>query len=191
MRLERTGRVVQEDSGRSELGELLRLLDELLLATRARAVDEARLELTVGLCDRLARFTEVGDVVQRILEAEDVDPALRRARYETAREVAADRARADQEAPAKRHPERRLRPRFQRADPLPWALDATPHGGVEDTSAGDLEIGEAGAVEKLGQPQQVRCRHAVGKRLLAEQPDRRIDERWHGGEGNSPYALLM
>ena len=36
-----------------------------------------------------------------------------------------------------------------------------------------------GAVQELGEPQEVGRRHAAGKRLLAEQPDRRVDERWH------------
>ena len=76
-----------EDSCRSELGELLRLLDELLLATRARAVDESRLELPVRLGDRLTRLTEVGDVVERILDTEDVDSAVGRARHKTPGEV--------------------------------------------------------------------------------------------------------
>ena len=137
-------------------------------------------ELPVGLGDRLARLAEIGDVVQRVLEAEDVDPALGRARHETPGEVAADRVRADEEPAAERHAERRLRPSLQRADPLPRALDAAPYGRVEDTSAGDFEIREAGAVENLGEAEEVRRRHPVGKRLLAQQPDRRIDERGHG-----------
>ena len=41
VRLERPRRIVQQDTRRSEIGELLRLLDELLLAARAGAVDEA------------------------------------------------------------------------------------------------------------------------------------------------------
>ena len=67
------------------------------------AVDEARVELAVGRGDRLARLAQVLDVVQRVVEAEDVDPALRRARDEPAREVASDGARADEEAAAERH----------------------------------------------------------------------------------------
>jgi hypothetical protein len=102
-----------------ELGQLLRLLDERSSRRPARAVDQARVELALGGHDRLARLAQVRDVVQRVVEAEDVDPALGRAGDEAAREVAADRARADEEAPAKRHRERRLRPRLERADPLP------------------------------------------------------------------------
>ena len=92
MRLERARGVVQEHSGRSEFGQFLRLLDERLrLSASAGAVDEARVELAVGGHDRLARLTEVLDIVQRILEPEDVDPALGRARDESAREVTAHR----------------------------------------------------------------------------------------------------
>ncbi len=56
--------------------------------------------------------------------------------------------------------------RLQRADALPRALDAAAHGGVEDAAARDLEVGEAGAVEDLGEAQQVGRRHQAGERLL-------------------------
>ena len=109
MRLERARRVVQEHSSRSEFGQLLRLLDERLrLSASARAVDEARVELALRGHDRLARLAEVLDVVQRILEPEDVDPALGRARDEAAREVTAHRTGADEKSPTERHAERRL-----------------------------------------------------------------------------------
>ena len=91
-------------------------------------------------------------------------------------EVAADGPRADEEAAAQRHPERRLRARLQRADPLPRALDAAADGRVEDAAAGDLEVGEAGAVEDLREPSSsaVGIRPASGS--WAEQADRRVDE---------------
>ena len=74
---------------------------------------------------------------------------------EAAHEVAADGPRADEEAAAQRQSERRLRARLDRADALPRALDAAPHGRVEDAAAGDLEVGEPGAVEDLGEPEQL------------------------------------
>ncbi len=143
------------------------------------AVDEARVELAVGRGDRLGRLPQVLDVVQRVVEAEDVDAALGRARNEPAREIASDGARADEEAATQRHAERRLRPRLERPDPFPGALDSAAHRTVEDASAGDLERGEPDPVEELGELQEVGRRHAPGQRLLAEQADGRIDERGH------------
>ena len=180
VRLERSGWIVEEHARGSELGQPLRLLDERpRLAALARAVDQARVELTLRRDDRLARLTQVRDVVERILEPEDVDAALGRAGDESPREVAADGARADEEAAAERHPERCLRAGFQSADPLPGALDAAPDRRVEDTTSGNLEIREAGAVENFGEPEQVGGRDPPGQRFLAEQADRRIDERRH------------
>ena len=129
LRLQRAGRVVEEHARGAELGQLARLLDERLrLARVAGAVDEAGVELAAGGGDRLAGLAQVRDVVQRVVQAEDVDPALGRGGDEAAHEVAADRPRADEEAAAQRHRERRLRARLERADPLPRALDAAAHG---------------------------------------------------------------
>ena len=110
MRLECAGRIVEKHARRAELGELLRLVHELLLAFGAGAVDEARLELPVCGHDRLARLAEVRDVVQRVLEPEDVDSALGCACDEPPRKIAAHGPRADEEAAAKRHSQRCLRP---------------------------------------------------------------------------------
>src|SRR5436190_10560538 len=125
--MERAGRIVQEHARRAEVGKLARLLDERLgLALVAGAVDETGVELLAGGGDRLARLAQVLDVVERVVEAEDLDPALGGRRYEAPDEVAAHRARADEEAAAQRHRERSLRARVERADPLPGALDAAP-----------------------------------------------------------------
>ena len=180
VRLEPAARIVHERPRRLDLRQLLRLLDELVhRALVARAVDEARVELLAGGDDRLARLAEVGDVVERIVQAEDVDPVLGRRGDEAAHEVGTDGARADEEAAAQRQAERRRRPRLQRADPLPRALDAAADGRVEDAAAGDLEEREAGAVEHLGDPQQLSGRHAPGERLLREQPNGGVDEPRH------------
>ena len=150
VRDERAGRIVHEDPRRAELGQLPRLLDERVrLARAARAVDEPGVERATGARDRRAGLAEVRDVVQRVVEAEDVDAVLGRARDEAADDVAADRPRADEEAAAERDPERRRHARLDRADALPRALDAAPHGRVEDAAAGDLETREPGAVEDL------------------------------------------
>ena len=171
---------MQEHARSSELGQLLRLLDEVLrLSALAGAVDQARVELALGRNDRFAGFAQVRDVVQRVLEPEDVDPALRRARHEPAREISTDGTGADEEPSAERHSERRLGPRLERADPLPGALDSAAHRCVEDAAAGNLEVREADAVEQLGEPQEIRGRHPPCQRLLAEQPNSRVDERRH------------
>jgi len=101
VRLERAGRVVQQHAYRAELGQSLRPLDQRVdLAGRSWAVDETRLEVAVGGHDRFRCFAEVRDVVQRIVQAEDVDPVLGGRCDEPAREVCVDRARADEEASA-------------------------------------------------------------------------------------------
>ena len=179
VRLQRAGRVVQQDPGRAELRQRPRLLGEGLRAPGA--VDEAGVELLARLDDRLGRFAQVRDVVQRVVQPEDVDPALGGRGDEPPREVAADRSRPDEEAPAQRERERRLRPLLERADPLPRALDAAPDGAVEDAAAGDLEVREAGPVEDLREPQQVGVRDAPRERLLPEDPDRGVDESRHAG----------
>ena len=94
-------------------------------------VDEPDMELLARVRDRLARLAEVGDVVERVVQAEDVDAVVGRAGDEAADDVGRDRLRADEEAPAQGDPERRRRAGVERADALPRALDAPTHGGVE------------------------------------------------------------
>ena len=170
-------------------GSFFACSSELLrLPAAPGAVDEAGVELAVGRGDRLARLAQVLDVVQRVVQAEDVDAALGRAGDEPAREVAADGVRADEEAAAKRHAERRLRPRLERADPLPRALDAAPDGAVEDAAAGNLEVREPGPVEELGESR----RSAVGMRPASGSwLSRRIVVSTSAGtpEGNAPKLL--
>ena len=96
MRLQKRRRVVQEEPRRTELGKPLRGVDERLVA--AAPVEQTRLELGARVDDRLTCLAQVVDVVQRVVQAEDVDAALRGARDEPPREVAADGARADEEA---------------------------------------------------------------------------------------------
>ncbi len=115
------------------------------------------------------------------MEAEDVDAVLGGRGDEAPDEVRVDRARADEEAAAERQAERRLHPCLERADPLPGALDAALDGRVEAAAARDLEVGEAGAVEDLGELELVGGRHPAGERLLPEQANSRVDERRHGG----------
>src|SRR5207247_1022510 len=68
--------------------------------------------------------------------------------------------------------------------------DTTPHRRVEDASAGNLEIREAGSVEDLREPQEIDRRHVARKRLLPEQPDRRVDELGHAGS-LAPHGLSV
>ena len=180
VRLQRSRRVVEEHARHAELRQLRRLLDERLrLAGRAGAVDEAGRELGARIGDRLGGLAQVRDVVQRVVEPEDLDAVLRRRGDEPADEVRVDRMRADEEAAAQRHRERRLEPVAERTDPLPRALDAAPDGGVEHAAARNLEVAEAGVVEDLRDAKQVGRRNALGERVLSEQANGRVDERGH------------
>jgi hypothetical protein len=182
VRHERAGRVVEQQPRGAEVGQPLRLLDEDRgLAGVAVAVDEAGGELAAGGADRLGRLGQVGRVVERVVEPEDVDPVLGRARDEAPDDVAADRPGADEEAAAEGERQRRPRPGLQRADPLPGALDPPADGAVEDPAAGDLEVREPGRVEDARELEDLPRRCAPGQGLLAEQPDRRVHEPRHRG----------
>ena len=182
MRLQQRRGVVEKKSRCTELRQATSSVDERLVP--AAAVEQAGFELAAGLDDRLRRLAQILDVVQRIVQPEDVDPARRGARDESSGEVVADGPRTDEEATAQCQSERRRRPRLQCAQALPRALDATADRTVEDAAARDLEIGEARPVEQLGETQELGGRHAPGERVLAEDPDRRIDKAWHG---RGPY----
>ena len=179
-RVERAGGVVDQHPRGAQLGQLVRALEQHVgLAGRARAVHETDGELLPGVPDRVGGLTEVREVVERVVEAEDVDAATRGARDEAAHEVGRDRPRADEEAAAQRHAERRRAARADRPDPLPRALDSAANGAVEAASAGDLEAREAGLVELGRELVQPRRGDALGERLLREEPDRRVDELRH------------
>ena len=91
VRLERARRIVEEDPHGAKLGQLLRLLDEIFgLAGVTRPVDEAGIELALGIRDRLAGLAQVGDVVEGVVQPEDVDAALGCGSDEAAGEVRAD-----------------------------------------------------------------------------------------------------
>ena len=187
VRLQAARGVVDQRARRVQVGELASLLDERVGgALSARAVDEPGVELLAGADDRLAGLAQVRDVVERVVQAEDVDPVLRRGGDEAADEVAADRARADEEAAAEREPERRRRPALERADALPRALDTAAHRGVEDAAAGDLEAREPGLVEHLGERQQLGGRDLPRERLLREQADSGVYEPRHAVDPSAP-----
>ena len=182
VRLQRSGGIVQEHANGAEIRQHPRTLDEGVdLPGAAGAVDEPGLEVPLGRDDRLGGLAEVRDVVQRVVEAEDVDAVLGRRGDEAPGEVRVDGTRADEEAPAERQAEGRLHASLEGADPLPGALDAALDGRVEAAAARDLEVGEAGAVEDLGELELVGGRHAARKRLLPEQANGRVGERRHGG----------
>ena len=172
-------RVVQEDARGAELGQPLRRRDECLVATAP--VQQTGVELAAGIDDRLRSLAQVVDVVERVVEPEHVDPALGGTCDETAGEITADRARADEKAAAQRQCQRCLHPRLERADAGPGALDAPVDGAVEHASARHLEIGEAGGVEHLGEAEDVRRRDQPCQRLLPEDANRRIDQTRHRG----------
>ena len=180
VRQERVGRVVEDDARRSERRQLLRPLDERVdLALAAGAVDEADVELLACGEDRLTRLEQVRDVVERIVQPEDVDAVVGRARDEAAHDVGRDGSRARQEPAAQREPERRRRPRVDRSDALPGALDRETDGRVEHAAARDLEICESGPVEDLGDAQHLAGRQLAGERVLREQANSRVDDLGH------------
>ncbi len=170
--------IVQQHAVGAELGEAACALDEPAPARRV-AVDEPGVHERPGLAHGGDRADEVVDVVQRIVQAEDVDARLGRAQDEAAHEIGVGRARADQERAPQRHHERRRRARLERADPLPRALDRSLDGAREAAAARHLERGVPGVVEILGEAQDARGRDAPDERLLREQPDRRVDEASH------------
>ena len=181
VRLERAGRVVQQDPHGAELGQRLRALDEDVSVTgRSGAVHETGLEVAIGGRDGLGGLAQVGHVVEWVVEAEDVDAVLRRRGDEAAREVGVDWSRADQEPAPEGEAERRLRAGLQRTDALPRALDSALDGRVEAPAARDLQVGEARFVEDLGQPQLLGGGHPAGERLLSEQANRGVGEHRHG-----------
>ena len=141
MWLQGAGRIVQEHAHRAEIRQLCGLLHEGIgLAGPARAVDEAGLELAAGPRDRVRRLPQVRDVVERVVQAEDVDAVLGGTGDESPDEVVVDRARADEEAPPEREAQGRLHVRPESADPLPRALHAAPDRAVETPAARDLEV---------------------------------------------------
>jgi hypothetical protein len=179
-RVERAGRVVDEHARGPELAQVVGALEEHLgLPRRAGAVHEPHGQLLARRADGVGGLAQVLEVVERVVEAEDVDAAPGRARDEALHEVGGDRPRADEEAAAQRHPQRRGAARADRPDALPRALDAAPHGAVEAAAARNLEAGEARLVQLGRQLVQSRRRDAVGERLLREEPDGRVDELRH------------
>jgi hypothetical protein len=113
------------------------------------------------------------------VQAEDLDPVLRRAGDEAPDDVAAHRPRADEETAAQRDPERRRDARFDRANPLPRGVDAPADGRIEDAAARDLEARESRLVEDLGHVEDLPRRQAPRERLLGEESDGRVDELRH------------
>ena len=129
--------------------------------------------------DRLARLEQVGHVVERIMEPEDVDPVVGRAGDEAAHDVCGHGSGAGQEPAAECQAERRRRACVDRTNPLPRALDREPHGRVEHAAARDLEVREPGRVEDLGDPQHLSGRELAGQRILREQANGGVDDLGH------------
>ena len=164
VRLQERRGIVQQDPRRAELRQAASRVDERLVL--AAPVEEPGFELAPRRDDRLGGVAQVVDVVQRVVQAEDVDAALGGAGHEPPGEVAVHRARADEEAPANGKGQRGLGASLESPDALPWALDAPAHGRVEDAAARDLEVRKAGPVQDLRDLEEVRRRHEPCERLL-------------------------
>ena len=147
VRLHQRGGVVQEDPRRAELGQPAARLDERDMPPAA--VEQPGVELAVGADDRLGGLLQVLDVVQRVVQAEDVDAALGGASDEPPREVAVHG----------REPTRK-RPRTASASGVfvrPSARGCAPTGSrrpgvrrVEHAASRDLEVREACPVQDFG-----------------------------------------
>src|SRR5262249_59235060 len=91
-RLEWARRFVAHIRAGPQLRHLLGRLDEAPgLACVPGAVDEAGVELPFRAGDCLSGLPQVGDIVQRVVQAEDVDPALGCGGDEPTSEIRADR----------------------------------------------------------------------------------------------------
>src|SRR5439155_10274856 len=178
--VERTCGVMEKDSRGAKLLETMRPLEQNVRFTcEARTVHEPYGKLFLRRPDCFGGLAQVGKVVQRIVEAKDIDAAGRGALDESTDEIARERSRTDEEAAAQRDSQRSRAASADGADSLPWALDSTPHGGVEAATAGDFEIRKAGLVEHLRQVEDTRPGSAGSKRFLREEPDGGVDERGH------------
>src|SRR3954470_12855677 len=183
-RVEGTRWVVDQHPRGTEVVQMMGPVEQdFRLPAEARAVHEPDRQLLAGLADRLRGFPEVREVVQRIVDPEDVDPALGRARDEAADEIARERTGADEQTAAERHPERSGTAGLDGADALPGAFHSARDGRVEATAARDLEVRESGAVENLGELENARGLHSLGERLLREKPDAGVDESRHVTRG--------
>src|SRR6188508_2441632 len=179
-RIERPRWIVDEDARGPELAEAVGALEEnVRLTAQARAVHQAHRELLAGRANRLRGLLQVGQVVQRVVDPEDVDAACGGTRDEPRDEVARERARPDEQPAPQGHPERRLAACTDSADPLPRALHATADGRVEAASARHLEVRETGVVEDVRQLEHPGRLHLLGERLLREEPDAGVDESGH------------
>src|SRR5262249_40762988 len=174
MRLKRAGWIVQQHARRAERRQLARLLDQRgRLTGTAGAVDETGLELRSRVRNRGGRPAQVRDVVQPVVETEDVDAVRGGGGDEPANEVVVRGARADEKAAAEREAERCRRASLQRADALPRALDAAANGAVEAAASRHLEVGEARAVQDLGDAKLIGGRQSAGAGVLAAEAGRR------------------
>ena len=180
--LERPRRVVQQHANGAEIRQLARLRHQRVrLAGPAGAVDEPRLEFAACSCDCVRGLPQIRHVVERIVQPEDVDAVLGGGGDEPADEVVVDRPRPDEQATPHGQSERSLDVRLQGSDPLPGALDSPADRTVEAASARHLEIGEAGLVENLADPDLLRGWQPARERLLPEQAKSRVDKRRHAG----------
>ncbi len=129
---------------RAQIGSLLCALAELVGAAAGPGiVQETDHNLLAGRLHRLDRADEIRDVVERVVDPKDVDPALRGAPDEPANEVVVERLGADEKPASKRDRKRRLAASGQCANPRPRALDPTVDAGRKAPASGDLETAES------------------------------------------------
>ena len=178
--VEGAGRVVEHDPLGTQLAQPAGGLDEVCATVRRARVHEPGIERGARIAHRCGRNLQIVDVVERVVQAHDVDARLDGAQDEAAHEIVIRRPRADQEAPAQGHHQRGVaHPHLECPDALPGALDARIHGRGEHAAASHLEARVADLVEFGREPQDARSGERGRERRLRQQADRRVDESGH------------
>ena len=93
---------MDEHARGAELAQVLCALEEEVGLSRwTGAMDEPNRELLLARVNRLGRFAEIREVVQRVVETEDVDPGIGRALDEPPNEVTREWPLTDEESASK------------------------------------------------------------------------------------------
>jgi len=88
-RLEGAGGIVHEHPGSAQVAQLMGALEQdLRFARQPGTVHEPDSKLLLGTADGIGGFLEICEVIERVMEAEDVDPTRRGAFHEPSYQVA-------------------------------------------------------------------------------------------------------
>ena len=192
VRIENPGHVLDADRIGAHLLEGLGFVDVVLevvdLAPDLGAGERERygaLNVLLRLLDRLEGRLEVALVVERVEDAEDVDPGFGRLLDEGLDDVVGVVPVADEVLAAEQHLKRGLLdPLLELDEPLPGILVEIARRHVEGRSAPDLHRMEADPVHLLRDGEHVLGAHASGDRGLMAVAEGRIGylDRFEGLE---------